>query len=107
MHPRKRVDPTFHRLNVGFYVFPARQSNDGLRQCQRILGAMIDLAGQQILTFFRLLALGDVNGDAADPHDTAAVVDRCRGGADAPGISPSGRLIRNSASYDVTPLANW
>src|SRR6266404_7379876 len=84
MHPRKRVDPTFHRLNVGFYVFPARQSNDGLRQCQRILGAMIDLAGQQILTFFRLLALGDVNGDAADPHDTAAVVDRCRGGADAP-----------------------
>src|SRR5947208_14520199 len=45
---------------------------------------MIDLPGQQILTFFRLLPFGDVNGDAADAHDAAAVVDRCRGGADAP-----------------------
>src|SRR5712664_2623332 len=45
---------------------------------------MIDLPGQQILTFFRLLPFGDVNGDAADAHDAAAVVDRCRGSADAP-----------------------
>src|SRR5437868_15463578 len=45
---------------------------------------MIDLPGQQILTFFRLLPFGDVNGAAADAHDAAAVVDRCRGGADAP-----------------------
>src|SRR5258705_10395157 len=84
MHPCKRIDPTFDRLNVGLDVFAPRQSNDGLRERQRILGAMIDLAGQQILTFFRLLPFGDVNGDAADTHDPAAVVDRCRGGADAP-----------------------
>src|SRR5258708_40329398 len=84
MHPRKRIDPTFDRLNVGLDVSPPRQSNDGLRELQRILGAMIDFSGKQILAFFRLLPFGDVNGDAADTHDTAAVVDRCRGGADAP-----------------------
>src|SRR5260370_5451104 len=84
MHPRKRIDPPLHRLNVSLDVFAARHWNDGLRERQRILGAMIDLPGQQVLAFFRLLAFGDVNGDAADPDHTAAVVDRCRGGADAP-----------------------
>src|SRR5258708_25650171 len=84
MHPRKRIDPTFDRLIVGLDVFTPRQSNDGLRERQRILGAMIDFAGQQILAFFRLLPFGDVNGDTADTHDTAAVVDRFGGGADAP-----------------------
>ena len=84
MHPRQRIDPALHRFDVSLHIFAARQSNDGLRQCQGILGAMIDLPGQQILTFFRLLPFGDVNGDAADAHDAAAVVDRCRGGADAP-----------------------
>src|SRR5229473_4216119 len=84
MHPRTRIDPPFDGLNVSLDVVAARQSNDGLRERQRILGAMIDLAGQQILTFFRLLPFGDVNGDAADAHDAAAVVDRCRGSADAP-----------------------
>ncbi len=45
---------------------------------------MIDLPRQQILAFFRLLPFGDIDGDAADAHDTTAIVDRCRGSADAP-----------------------
>jgi len=59
----KRIDPTFHRLNVSLDVFrPASIERWIARSAKRILGAMIDLAGQQVLTFFRLLPFGDVNG---------------------------------------------
>src|SRR5260370_23358309 len=84
MDPRESIDPPFHRLNVGFDVVAPRQPNNGLRQRQRILGAMIDFPGQQTLTFFRLLPFSDFNGDTADTRDTAALVERSRGRADAP-----------------------
>ena len=84
MHPRQRIDPAFDRLDVGLDVVAARQPHDGLRQRQRILGAVIDFARQQVLAFLGMLALGDVDGDAADAHDAAALVDGGRRRADAP-----------------------
>ncbi len=42
---------------------------------------MIDLAGEQCLTFLGLLAVGDVHGDAADPHHAARRIEARRRGA--------------------------
>ncbi len=84
MHPRQRVDPPFHRTDVGLDVFAPRQPNDGLRQCQGILGAVIDLPGEQVLAFLGVLSLGDVDGDPADADHAARFVDGGGGCADAP-----------------------
>ena len=74
VHPRQRVDPSFDRTDVGLHVLAARQPDDGLRQRQRVLGAVIDLPRQQVLPLLGLLALGDIDGDAADADDAAALV---------------------------------
>ncbi len=84
VYPRQRIDPALDRANVGRHVFAARQPDDGLRQRQRILGAVIDFPGQQVLTFFGLLALGDVNGDAADANHAAVLVGARGRRSDAP-----------------------
>ena len=100
MHPRKRVDPSLNRPDVALHVFAARQPDDGLRQRQRVLGAVIDLPRQQCLSLFGLLALGDVDGDAADADDTAGLVEGGGRRADAPAHltvgadDPELRLIR-------------
>ena len=84
VHPRQRVDPAFDRADVGLDVVAARQPDDGLRQRQRVLGAVIDFPRQQVLALLGLLALGDVDGDAADADDAAALVGGRRRRADAP-----------------------
>ena len=45
---------------------------------------MIDFPGQQILAFFSLLALGDIDRNSADAHYTAALIEGCRGRPNAP-----------------------
>lgn len=84
VHARQRIDAPFHRIDVVLDFIGTGEPHDRLRQRQRVLGAMIDLARQQILPLFRALAFGDVDGDAAHAHHAAALVDRrgCR--ADAP-----------------------
>ena len=84
VHPRQRVDPPFDRTDIGLHVLAARQPDDGLRQRQRVLGAVIDLPRQQVLPLLGLLALGDIDGDAADADDVAALVGARRRRAGAP-----------------------
>src|SRR5258708_21492362 len=84
MYPRQRIDPPFHRADVSLDVLAAGQPDDGLRQRQRILGAVIDFPCQEILPLFGALALCDVDGDAADAYHTTALVDGCGRCADTP-----------------------
>ena len=84
MNPGQRADPALHRLNVGGDILGPRQTNNRLRQRQRILGAVVDFPCEQILTLLGALALGDVNRYAADADDPAALVDGRRRRPDAP-----------------------
>ncbi len=84
VHPRQRVDPPFDRTDIGLHVLAARQPDDGLRQRQRVLGTVVDLPRQQVLPLLGLFALGDIDGDAADADNTAALVGGCRRRARAP-----------------------
>ena len=70
--------------DIGFDAIGARKPDDGIHQGQCIAGAVIDLARQQLLMFFRLLALGDVDGHAADANDMVGGIDARHRGADAP-----------------------
>ena len=81
---RQSLDAALHRSDIVVDALGARQSNDRLDDGERIAGAMIDLSRQQHLPFFGLLALGNVDGDAADPHHVAGCVDTRRGRAGAP-----------------------
>ena len=96
MHPRQRPDPAFHRLHVGLGAFAARQPDNRLGQRQRILGAVIDLAGEQILPLFRPLAFGDVDGHAADADHAAGLV----GGGGSRAEQPANFAVRaNDAEF--------
>jgi hypothetical protein len=61
---------------------------------------VIDFARQQVLAFLRMLAFGDIDGDAGDTHDVAALVEGGGRRADAPAHltvgadDPELRLIR-------------
>ena len=99
MNPGEGVDASLNRLNIGFDISGARQSNDRLGKRQRILGAVIDLPGQQILTLFRAFAFGNIDRHAADTDHAAILVDASpRLFRRTSEVSPSGRLMRNSAS---------
>src|SRR6202040_403629 len=73
-----------HRSDILVDALGARQSNDRLDDSERIAGAVIDLARQQHLPLFGLLALGDVDGHAADPRHVAGRIDTRRRRACAP-----------------------
>ena len=91
MDPRQRADPAFYRLHIGFDAFAAREPDDRLSQRQRILGAVIDFAGKQALPLLGPLALGDIDGDAADADDAAGLVEVAAAVPNSQRISPSGR----------------
>ena len=76
MGARQRHDPPLDGGNIGLHRLAFRQLDDGLGQRQGILGAVIDLAGEEKLALFRLLAIGDVDGDAADLRDMAVTLGR-------------------------------
>ena len=84
MNARECIDPSLDRADVTLDVFAARQTDDGLRQRQCVLGAVVNFAGQQVLTFFGLFAFGNVYGHAADTDDTPFLVDARRRRAGAP-----------------------
>src|SRR3984885_528017 len=75
VHARQRSDAAFDRLHIGLGAFAAREPDDRLGQRQRILGAVIDLTGQQILPLFRPFAFGYIDGHATDADDPAGLVD--------------------------------
>src|SRR6266567_671702 len=60
------------------------ESDNRLHDGKRVAGAVIDLARQQRLALLRLLAVGDVDDDAAHAGDAAAGRRAGSGGADAP-----------------------
>src|SRR3984885_518469 len=84
VHARQRSDAAFDRLHVGLGAFAAREPDDRLGQRQRILGAVIDLTGQQILPLFRPFAFGYIDGHATDADDPAGLVDGGGGRAEQP-----------------------
>ena len=59
---------------------PQHRQHDG----QHVLGAMVDLAGEQELALLGALAVGDVDGDAVHAHRLAVGVARDDAGAVAP-----------------------
>ena len=75
MGPRQRLDATLDRLDVIVDTLGARQPDDGLDHRKRVAGAMVDLAGEQHLALLGFLAVGDVDGNAADAQHLAGTVD--------------------------------
>src|SRR4051794_29111939 len=53
---------------------------------------MVDLAGEQGLSFLGDLSVGDVDRHAADPRHAAGAVEAWRGGSDAPADVAAGPL---------------
>src|SRR6185437_10669469 len=51
---------------------------------QRILGAVVHLAGEEILSFFGAFAVRYIDGDPAYPHNPASAVKGCGCRADTP-----------------------
>src|SRR5215831_10620545 len=86
MRARQRTDPSFNGADIVLQTAGACQPHDGLRQRQRVLGAMVNFPGQKILSFLRASAFGDVDGDSAQTHHAAALVDRCGRRASAPAL---------------------
>ena len=66
----QRLYPPLNRGDIVSDSLRARQSHNGLDHGERVASAVIDLARQQILTRFRFLALSEVDGDAANAHQT-------------------------------------
>ena len=84
MGARQRFDAAFNRRNVIVDALCPCQPDDRLNDSERIAGPVIDFARQQILPLFGLLAIGHVDGHAADAHDPAGRIDARRRGAGAP-----------------------
>ena len=84
MRARQRLDAALDRLDVFVDALRAGEPDDRLDDGERIAGTVIDLARQQDLALVGLLAVGDVDGDAADAHHLAGAVDARGRGADAP-----------------------
>ena len=84
VRPRQRSDPPIDRGDVGLDGVRAGQAHDRLHQRQCVARPVVDLARQQRLAFLGFLAVGDVDGHAADAHDVVGRVDARDRGSDAP-----------------------
>src|SRR5437879_2889938 len=72
------------RGDIGLDGVRAGQAHDRLHERQGVARAVVDLARQQRLALFSLLAVGDVDGHAADTHDVVSGVDARHRRSDTP-----------------------
>ena len=87
---RERSDAPVHGGDIGLDGVRAGQPHDRLHQRQGVSRAVIDLARQQRLALLGFLAVGDVDGHAADADDVVGRVGARHRGSDAPARLPIG-----------------
>src|SRR6185437_3747335 len=80
---RQRADAAIQRPDIVIDGVCSREPHDRLDNCDDVTRAMIDFLGEQYLTFFGALALGDIGGYATQPDQASLLVEirDCRASA--------------------------
>ena len=99
---RQRLDAPFDRRDIAVDAVGARQPDDRLDHRQRIAGPMIDLAREQILPLFGLLACSDFHRGTDHAHALVFLIEDARPFAATQRTTPSSLpTVRYSTSYNA------